>query len=418
MQWSVAQSGNADAEIMAAEWPQLRIYSMPLNVATDPTHLALGDWAVCTPDSIADYSAVAYYFGRELHQKLDVPVGLILIAWGGTPAEAWTSHETLSSNPALRILDDRYRQYLEQHPDIVTAYQNASSRYEELNGVGEMMGKASDRSPPSAYAMSARYRYYLSKLRIAGESQLPYGPAHFRSPSSLFNGMLCPAAPYKVRGVVWYQGESNVGEPNIYRRLLPAMIKDWRSLWGDVGLPFGIVQLANVGPVQVDPDEESSWADVRDVQRVVAHELANIGLIVTIDIGDEELVHAPNKQEVGRRLALWSMAKVYNEDNYYSGPVPIDAIIEGSTVILTFDHTEGGLVTSDSQAISGFTLAGNDGIYHWASATIQADDKLTISSPNVHRPTIVRYRWAENPIGNLTNNSGLPATPFQLDLMK
>ncbi len=414
MQWTVSQSGDAEHEVAAADWPGIRLYAEPLHVATEPQNDARGRWAVCDPVTAADFSAAAYYFGRHMHKELGVPIGLVLVAWGGTPAEAWTSNRTLCGNENLSVVTDRYNKYLAEHPDILSEYQAAADRFVEHRAQTGPEHQVDPRPSPSAYARSAQTRYLFDTLRRQDEPQVSYGPAHFQSPSGLYNGMLHPIAPYGVRGAIWYQGESNVGEPGVYRHLLPAMIADWRVLWQDKGLPFGIVQLANVGPIQSLPNADSGWAHVRDVQRIVASETPGTGLIVTIDIGDVELVHAPNKQEVGRRIALWALATVYDRPIVYSGPVPLHAIHKGDRINVTYDYTGDGLMTDDGGTVRGFTLAGADGEYHWADVQVLDDTRLAVRSGKVSTPKFIRYRWAENPVGNLINSEGLPATPFQL----
>jgi sialate O-acetylesterase len=417
MQWTVKQSGDADAEVAAADWPDIRLFSAPLNVSTEPYRQTEGRWAVCRPETAADFSAAAYYFGRYLQKELNVPIGLVLVAWGGTPAEAWTSERTLRSNTNLESILERYEQYLDRNPEIVSRYDAAMDQFREQIAGPYARQWSNHRPSPSAYAMSRQSEYLLKTLRPEDgvKVQVPYGPAHFTSPASLYNGMLYPIAPYAIRGVIWYQGESNVGNPAMYRYLLPAMIADWRALFRRSDLPFGIVQLANVGPVQTVPDEDSGWARVRDVQRRVVADTPDSGLIVTIDIGDVELVHAPNKQEVGRRLGLWALATVYDKPITYSGPIPHNVSFNGPTVTVAFDHADGGLATSNDEPVTGFSLAGRNGLFHWADTKTLKADVLTLSSHEVSEPVAVRYRWAENPIGNLVNSVGLPASPFQLN---
>lgn len=253
----------------------------------------------------------------------------------------------------------------------------------------------------------------LRTLPREGEAEVPYGPAHFQSPSGLYNGMLYPAAPYAVRGVIWYQGESNVGEPRLYRELLSTMIRDWRALWSNESLPFGVVQLANVDKPQTIPVEDTGWSGVREAQRLVVRDVPRTGLVVTTDIGDEILVHAPNKQEVGRRLGLWALAKVYGQAQPYSGPVPVEVRYVGAEVTIRFEHALGGLSVSDDGPLRGFALAGMDGRFHWAEASFTSPDTVAVRCVSVPEPVEVRYGWAINPIGNLTNTLGLPATPFR-----
>ena len=201
MQWTVSQSGDAGHEIAAADWPSIRLFSVPLHVATEPCADSRGRWAVCFPDTAADYSAAAYYFGRHLHRRLGVPVGLVLVAWGGTPAEAWASESTLLDNPDTAGIMARYGSVLSADPRLISGYRAAVDHYKKL-GSGELDARWPEARPaPSAYAMSTQTRYLLSALGAAGGGEVPYGPAHFKSPAGLYNGMLCSVAPYAIRGV-------------------------------------------------------------------------------------------------------------------------------------------------------------------------------------------------------------------------
>jgi sialate O-acetylesterase len=225
--------------------------------------------------------------------------------------------------------------------------------------------------------------------------------------------MIAPWTRYAIGGLLWYQGESNAGAAGRYRHLLPTLINGWRLAWGQGDLPFLIVQLPNYKAVQPEPGE-SQWAELREAQALAAATLPQVGLAVTIDVGDEKNIHPGRKQEVGDRLALQALGLVYKTTKAYSGPVCVGMTREGDTALrLRFSHAEGGLRTVDGGPVQGFAVAGADGKFVWATATIEGDT-VVVSSPAVAHPTKVRYAWADNPSVNLTNGTGLPAGPFRL----
>jgi sialate O-acetylesterase len=229
----------------------------------------------------------------------------------------------------------------------------------------------------------------------------------------LYNGMIAPLLPFSIKGAIWYQGESNAGRAEQYRRLLPAMIRDWRSRFGAGDFPFLIVQLANFMS-RSDSPTDTGWARLREAQLYTSETVPRTGLAVAIDIGEAQDIHPKNKQEVGRRLALAARAIAYGQKLEYSGPVYRRMKIEGGTIRLSFEHTEGGLVAKDGERLTGFSIAGEDGRFVWADALIKGKDVL-VSSPLIKTPVAVRYGWADNPACNLYNGAGLPASPFRTD---
>ena len=231
-------------------------------------------------------------------------------------------------------------------------------------------------------------------------------------PSFLFNAMLNPLIPYSIKGAIWYQGESNAGEAYQYRELLPLMITDWRNKWG-YEFPFYTVQLAAFTALQTKPTE-STWAELREAQTLTAQHLNKTGMAVTIDIGDAADIHPKNKLDVGKRLALAARAQTYGEKIPYSGPMYHFHKIEGNKIRIFLQHTNGGLKTANNEQLKGFTIAGVDHQFHWADAVIDGNT-IVVSSPNVSFPIAVRYAWADNPICNLFNGAGLPASPFRTD---
>jgi sialate O-acetylesterase len=346
MEMGIGISDNAQAEIAAANYPQIRLFKVAKAKAQQPVDNVGGSWAPCSPQSVATggwggFSAAAYYFGRQLHKDLNVPIGLIDTSWGGTPAEFWTSRKALEANPVLK---------------------------------------------PSAQ----------------GEA------------SCLYNGMLAPLLPYAIRGAIWYQGEANLGGAYHYRTLLPAMIANWRTDWAQGDFPFGIVQLA---PFRYGGQNPANWAELCEAQRLTLDASPNTGLAVTTDIGDVKDIHPKNKQEVGRRLALWALAKVYGRDIVYSGPIYKSLAVEGNKIRLQFDHVGGGLIASNGKPLAEFTIAGADQKFAPAVAEIDGN-AIVVHSDQVAQPVAVRYGWRDDASSNLANKEGLPASPFRTDAWK
>ena len=232
-------------------------------------------------------------------------------------------------------------------------------------------------------------------------------------PSALYNGMIAPLHPYTIRGAIWYQGESNASKSKQYQVLLPTMISSWRDAWGQGDFSFYIVQLANFMARKPEPGE-SDWAALREAQlKTLA--VPNTGLAVTIDIGDAADIHPKNKQDVGKRLALWALAKDYKQDVVYSGPLYDRMTIEGGKARIAFKYASGGLKVQGTEGLKGFAVAGADGKFAWADAAIDGETVL-VSSPTIAEPKAVRYGWADNPLCTLCNAAGLPASPFRTDV--
>ena len=268
-----------------------------------------------------------------------------------------------------------------------------------------MLGELDDFTPYLEQFDDAMRRYRANP-------RLP-DPVFQRSPTVLFNAMIHPLIPYAMQGVIWYQGEANVSDPYLYRKLFPAMIQDWRTQWEQGDFPFYFVQLANFMAAQTDPNEASAWAELREAQtRTLA--LPNTGMAVTIDIGEADDIHPRNKQDVGRRLAQWALADTYNQDAVPSGPLYQVMQKEGTAIRLSFDHVAGGLQTPNGEPLRGFAIAGADRRFIWAEARIEGNT-VVVSSPRVPDPVAVRYGWANNPAVNLYNAADLPASPFRTD---
>jgi sialate O-acetylesterase len=391
MEWPVSKALNAEAEIAGAAFPQMRLFTVPRRVAETPQEDVEGHWDLVTPQSVGGFSAVAYFFGRELHTRLKVPVGLIHSSWGGTPAEAWTSRGTLEASPALQPILLSWRKGLLDWPQASAEYTEKMAEWQPKAAEAKAQGQP---EPP--------------------RPQEPQGPGHPWTPAGLFNGMLAPLVRYTIRGAIWYQGESNARAYTSYeyRDLFPAMIADWRVVWNQGAFPFLFVQLANFLPRHVDPIE-SHWAELRESQWRTVRAVPNTGMAVTIDIGDPDDIHPRNKQEVGRRLSLEARRVAYGESIVSSGPLYRGMRIEGTRIRVAFDSVGGGLVAKP-EPLAEFAIAGRDARFVRAEARIDGPS-VVVSSAVVPNPVAVRYAWQENPQASLYNREGLPASPFRTD---
>jgi sialate O-acetylesterase len=335
------------------------------------------------------FSAVGYFFGRDLHKELGVPVGLINTSWGGTPAESWTTRPTLEEDPEFVPIVERWNQARENYPEQKKKHEEALAKWKEEVQKAKAEGKQPPRQPSPPLFERKQYE-----------------------PASLYNGMIAPLIPYAIKGAIWYQGESNAGRAYQYRSLFSAMIRDWRREWGQGAFPFLFVQLANFMAREPEP-ADSAWAELREAQSV-ALRLPKAGQAVIIDIGEADNIHPKNKQDVGYRLALNALAIAYGRDIVYSGPTFKSMELEGDRIRLHFDHIGGGLEAKGGGPLKGFAIAGEDGKFVWADAAIEGD-AVVVRSAQVAHPVAVRYAWANNPECNLYNKEGLPASPFRTD---
>ena len=388
MQFAVSNSNNAEQEIAQANHPKLRLFSVPRVVAGEPRDRCGGEWTACTPETIPGFSAVGYFFGREIQTQLGVPVGLIHTSWGGTPAESWTTRKKLLKDPITEPIVERWDKIVEEYPQKKADYDKRLAAWQEAADKAKADGKEPAPKPGA-----------------------PLGPGHPHRASGLYNAMISPLIDYAVCGAIWYQGESNASRAYQYRTLFPAMIQDWRNQWGIGKFPFYFVQLANWQALQTEPGDDA-WAELREAQ-LMTLDLRNTGMAVIIDIGDAGDIHPRNKQDVGKRLALAALATEYGKDIAYSGPIYKSDWYSKGEIRLKFRHTDGGLVARGGQ-LEGFAVAGPDRRFVWADARIEGD-KIVVSSDQVPMPVAVRYGWAINPKGNLYNGAGLPASPFRTD---
>jgi len=527
-----AKVKDSEKEVSEANYPNIRLFTVDRATSFSPVDtISTKGWLVCTPQTVADFSAVGYFFGREIHKTQNVPVGLIQAAWGGTLAEAWTSAETLKNlkdfapimqqieslpihkdSLAKRYEQDNQQMYKEMAqadpgikgddtlfaavdldvsdwitmkipgmweqtqigtfdgagwfrmtvnvpksqlgkdltlsvapPDdadetwfngvkvgeskewkVVRNYKIPAKLVKEgkniitvrlldFQGDGGFMGTKDDFKLSSSDGWSVNYAgEALFKLGYnkADVKMVPLMPNNPNIPTVLYNAMLKPLIPYAIKGVVWYQGESNVSKAFLYRSLFSALITDWRKQWQQGDFPFLFVQLANYLQRNTQPMEDS-WSELREAQ-ALALKLPNTAMAVTIDIGDGNDIHPANKQDVGLRLAYNARAKVYGEKIPFSGPIYKAMKIEEGKITLEFEHVYEGLKTSDNGKVNGFSIAGEDKKFVWAEVEI-IENKLVVSSAKIKNPVAVRYAWSPNPECNLVNSANLPASPFRTD---
>jgi sialate O-acetylesterase len=386
--WSSGVANYQD-EMARADYPGLRMFTVQKAVADKPQHELNGYWVVARPETVGEFSAVGYFFGRELLKALNVPIGMIHSSWGGTPAESWTSHHTLESDPEFKSILEAGTKLLSPYP------KNFQDFEKQLAQWGKDSDKAESEGAP-----------------IPTAPTVPDDPRRNPwRPSGLFNAMIMPLTPYAIRGVIWYQGESNSDRPAQYRKLFPAMIRDWRAAWEEGDFPFLFVQLANWGVY----NPQLNWPELREAQ-LKTLSLPKTGMAVTIDVGDGSDIHPKNKQEVGNRLALAAQAIAYGRDVIYSGPIYESMAVEGEKIRLRFKYVYGGLVAKNSpvSVLSGFEIAGDDHKFVAAEAKIDGDT-VVVRSEKAPHPVAVRYAWGMNPRCNLYNRAGLPASPFRTD---
>jgi sialate O-acetylesterase len=351
MEMSLKGCTDADDHIKNSANPKIRLFTVPHNAADTPQDDVKGKWVECGPDTVGNFSGVAYFFGRDLQKARNVPVGLIHSSWGGTICEAWTPMPALEAVESLK-------------KEIVDPYKAKEPK--------------------------------------------PMGP---NRPAVLYNGMIHPIEQFTVKGAIWYQGESNAGKPDQYKTLFPTMIKSWRNIWHNDDLGFYFVQLAPYMKEEKQPTDPN-WARLREAQNT-ALKLPHTGVSVITDVGDPGNIHPKRKEAVGVRLALCARAQTYGEKIEYLGPLYESLKVDGNKAVLSFTHIGKGLECKDEE-LKGFTLAGEDKVFYNATAEIKGD-KIVVTCDQVTKPVAVRYGWANCPVVNLYNKDGIPASPFRTD---
>jgi sialate O-acetylesterase len=382
MEFQLKNSFESADDVASATNSMIHLIKVPHTRLDDPTNDINAEWKESTPESAENISAVAYYFARDLQEKLHVPIGIIESDWGGTPAEAWMDYDSLRDNPKWES-------------EIIKQWSIEESHYRR--------------------SLDA----FQKRRREARENNIEFTnrpPRQPWKPAELYNGMIAPLIPYTIKGVIWYQGENNTGSlarSEQYHQLFPDLIRDWRNRWGEGDFPFLLVQLAPYKDIQKQPGE-SDWASLREAQLNATKVLPNVGMAVITDVGLEHNIHPTKKKPVGERLALAALGIAYHQPIEYSGPVFKSMRKEGSHLVLTFDHVDGGLEAHDGD-LTGFAVAGADEKFHWAVAHIEGLDKVIVYSPDVYDPVAVRFGWANYPVVNLWNKAGLPTSPFRTD---
>ena len=394
MEWRVSSSEGAKEEIEGAKDPLLRVF-VSSNVATREAQKDWnGTWNPTQPDKTASFTAVGYYFGKELRRELGVPVGIIECAWGGKPVEAFTSMEALKALPEAKgVLEKKEKALASWDP------KKAMAQFEK---------------------QKTAYDAKLKEWQKDKKGKKPRGPRKPTDPgtnpslaSTIYNGMIAPLAGYGAKGAIWYQGESNAngGTASVYEELLGCMVADWRKRWGN-DMSFYWVQLANFRDPTTTPGVESDWVVVQDEMRRALKSIPKGGMAVINEIGAANDIHPRNKKDVGKRLSRWALNQDYGKkDVVVSGPLYSGSEIKDGKIIVSFDHAV-GLKSRDGKPLQRFEIAGADGKWDWAQAQIE-NGKVILSSNKVPDPKKARYAWATNPTGaNLVNAEGLPASCF------
>ncbi len=412
MEFKFNGAANAKEEGPKATFPKIRMFTVTKKVAMKPQTEAEGSWVECSPQTVGGFSAVGYFFAREIYQKLNIPVGMIHTSWGGTPAQAWTSIEGFGSDPELK-------EYADGAKNSLVAYEAAAVTYPAKMAEYQAKKKQWDESVGNAYNTTLKAWNEATAAAKAAKQPLPPKPAPSSpapvqpanpeggpgNPTTLYNGMIAPLLPYAIKGAIWYQGESNASKAKQYRTLFPAMIADWRAKWKQGDFPFFFVQIA---PFNGQPPE------IREAQFLTLAKSKNTAMAVTTDVGNATNIHPTQKEPVGQRLALAARTLVYGEKIEYSGPVYQEMKVQGDKAAISFTHVGGGLVAKDGD-LKGFTIAGADGKFVPAKAEIKGTNVI-VSAEGMTAPKSVRYGWANVPDVNLFNKEGIPASPFRTDV--
>lgn len=520
MEFLLKNSKEADAEIAKADYPQIRLFTVDHASTGVPQEDVKGSWKVCSPSTAGDFSAVAYYYGKGLHQSLKIPMGLVADSWGGTPAEDWIPRSAMDKDDDLaklakawdsgpsssawkeglpyqfQISDLRFIPKDKKAKPALVALQPGDkglggtwSCYINPGSTGAFTAKGKGPKGGVAYSLdgtmkggcwitlqtslgtldlspyesvefyvrgNSKYRLKLGQASIADydfystdafeapstwtlmsypiaslkqggwgaakpftpeaiqslviNPEVPYNP---EVASVAYNGMIAPLTPFKIKGVLWYQGEANWGRSSQYGKTLSALITSWREAWG-IPFPFLIVQLPNFQAVQGAPSE-SSWAEIREGQLQTAQTLPKTGVVTTIDLGEADNIHPKNKKDVGARLTKLGLTLAYGKAPSYFSPVFDKGEVKGKTMVLHFKNVGGGLALKPGETgdLKGFALSGTTRGFYWAKAKITGPDTVEVSAPEVDDPAEARYAWADNPVCNLASKEGFPASPFR-----
>ena len=428
MAYGLGEAHNSATELPKANDPQLRLFQVGYTPRFTPQSDLTGKWQLCTPVSAEHFSAAGYFFGKELRTTLGRPIGLIGNAVAGSPAQAWITLAGLKKEPAFANYLARFNRELAGFPAAEAAFPSKQAAYK-----AEMAAWGKETGVTYGPQMNA-WKKEVAAAKAAGKPAPPQPvPAKPRpsppldpngsrgTPTALYNGILAPLIPYAIKGVIWYQGESNARIPSEYRMLFTQVINDWRANWGQGDFPFLFVQLAACGANETD----DSWPYLREAQFQTLS-LPRTGIVTAIDIGSPKNLHPQDKMDVGLRLAQAAKHIAYGQDVVYSGPVYASMKVEGAAVRVSFTQTGGGLIIGTTpwrpkylaplptDKLVGFAVAGAD--QKWTEAEAMLDgDSVVVSSPQVAKPVAVRYAWHNSPECNLYNKEMLPALPFRTD---
>jgi sialate O-acetylesterase len=394
MQWTLSNTRDGDLDALAASDHDLRVIRIDDIGTQTPNADVDADWQPSDPDAARSFTAVGYYFGKQLRDTLNVPVGLIDNSWGGSACEAWVPNGDLADNSLYEAMIERWK---------------------------AEVAKADEPTLRKEYdAKFAAWRADLAKAKAAGE-KWPGRPWNEhplfgnQRPANLYQARVAPLLNYGIRGAIWYQGESNAGRAFQYRDLFPRMISAWRRDFKQGDFPFYWVQLADFKPEAAAPGD-SDWAELREAQTMTLDKLPNVGQAVIIDIGEGHDIHPHNKLDVGRRLARLALAQTYGRDKLPASSPRFDkAEFNDGKAVLSFKNVSGKLTTDDGVAPTGFVISGEERTWRPATAKLLEDGRIEVSAPDVPQPVAVRYGWADNPVVNVRTGNFLPLTPFRTD---
>ncbi|SOE22910.1 sialate O-acetylesterase [Spirosomataceae bacterium TFI 002] len=379
MAWSLKNTNSGELAVLTAKNPNIRLITVPRVGIDQPQNDFEGSWEECNSETAKNFSAIGYFFGQNLEAALDVPIGLINNAWGGSAAEAWVNKEAITR-------DGKYKELLTRWSDIEKTY-DYKSELKKWDENGKKGNRPND-------LLKGNHR-----------------------PANIYNGVLHPTIGYGIKGVIWYQGESNAGRAYQYRDLFPLMIQNWRDEWQQGNFPFYYVQLADFKEEKAEPGD-SDWAELREAQTMTKSKLSNVEEAVIIDLGEGRDIHPRNKKTVADRLSRIALARDYQKDIIYAGPAYQSMKIEGDKIILTFNNVGQGLYAFDQKEPIGFAISGEDKNFKWADAKIISSNQIEVSHASINNPVAIRYAWADNPRCNMYNRDGLPMTPFRTDEWK
>jgi sialate O-acetylesterase len=390
MEFTLGRTLNGDLEAAASNHPGIRLMTVPHVGTQELQNDFKGQWATASPDTVKEFSAVGFLFGRYLHEILNVPVGLIDNSWGGSATEAWLRRETLEKDPRFKpLMEATVKKETELQSEKGRAdFEKAMEKWKAANEAAKAQGQPAPRKPE---------QWLNDKSR----------------PGNIFAGCVHPTLGYGIKGVVWYQGEANASRAYEHGMLFPFLIEQWRKEWGQGDFPFYWVQLADFKPEASTPGE-SDWAELRETQTQTL-KLPNTGQAVIIDIGEGKDIHPRNKSDVAARLVRWALVKDYGMKLPYRSPEFKSVAITGNVAKVTLDCFGGSLRTFDVEKARGFAICGADKVWHPATAKVAGDHEVEVTSKEVEAPIAVRYAWADNPACNLFSNAGLPVTPFRTD---